>query len=83
MPIDECGSRGFVFPLSPSQGSPRRSGPPDPLVRRRVARLTAVLAELERTEKEYNRINQIGSTCEMRMAPQVEAIGGRCRAIQQ
>ena len=46
-----------------------------------VARLTAVLAELERTEKEYNRINQIGSTCEMRMAPKVEAIGGRCRAI--
>ena len=46
-----------------------------------VGRLTAVLAELERTEKEYNRINQIGSTCEMRMAPKVEAIGGRCRAI--
>ena len=46
-----------------------------------VARLTAVLLELERTEREYNRVNQIGSTCDMRMAPPVEAIGGRCRAV--
>ena len=47
-----------------------------------VAQLQAVLAERERAEREYNRINQIASTCEMRMAPPVEAIGGRCRAVQ-
>lgn len=46
-----------------------------------VARLTAVLAQLERTEKAYNVAHQVGSTCEMREPPTVTLENGRCAAL--
>jgi hypothetical protein len=44
------------------------------------AALFAKLAELARAEDEYNRRNQLASTCEYRMPPGVALSGGRCTA---
>ncbi|HEX6748971.1 MAG TPA: hypothetical protein VF092_16860 [Longimicrobium sp.] len=44
------------------------------------AALFAKLAELARAEDAYNRANQLASTCEMRMPPNVTLSGGRCTA---
>jgi hypothetical protein len=44
------------------------------------AALFAKLEEIKRAEEEYNRRNQIGSTCEYRLPPAVELAGGACRA---
>lgn len=46
------------------------------------AALFAKLAELARAEDEYNRRNQLASTCEFRMPPGVALSGGRCTATQ-
>jgi len=46
------------------------------------AALFAKLAELARAEDEYNRRNQLASTCELRMPPGVALSGGRCIATQ-
>ena len=44
------------------------------------AALFAKLDEVKRAEEDYNRRNQIVSTCEFRMAPPLEVVGGSCRA---
>jgi hypothetical protein len=44
------------------------------------AALFSKLAEVKRAEEDYNRRNQIGSTCEFRMPPELEVAGGACRA---
>jgi hypothetical protein len=44
------------------------------------AALFAKLAELARAEEAYNRRNQLASTCEFRMPPNVALSGGRCTA---
>ena len=44
------------------------------------AALFAKLDEVKKAEEEYNRRNQIGSTCEFRLPPAVEVTGGACRA---
>jgi hypothetical protein len=38
------------------------------------------LAELRQAETEYNRKNNIASTCEFRMPPEVDLVGGSCVA---
>jgi hypothetical protein len=38
------------------------------------------LAELARAEEDYNRRNGLASTCEFRMPPDLEVVGGGCRA---
>ena len=43
-----------------------------------TTRLRTVLAELERRQREYNAKNQVGSTCDMILAPAVTVRGGRC-----
>jgi hypothetical protein len=73
---DQCrsapvGSRGC--------GGPRYHLPYCPLTTDTVA-LFAKLAEVARAEEDYNRRNQIGSTCELRMAPNLDLSGGACRA---
>ena len=45
-----------------------------------VAALNAKLDEIVKAETAYNAKYQIVSTCEMRLAPDVEAAGGSCRA---
>lgn len=45
-----------------------------------VAALNAKLDEIVKAETAYNTKYQVVSTCEMRLAPEVEAIGGSCRA---
>ena len=60
-------------------GGPRYYLPYCPLTTDTVA-LFAKLAEVARAEEDYNRRNQIASTCEMRMAPDLEVSGGACRA---
>jgi hypothetical protein len=60
-------------------GGPRYYLPYCPLTTDTVA-LFAKLAEVARAEDDYNRRNQIASTCEMRMAPDLEVSGGACRA---
>jgi len=44
------------------------------------AALFAKLAELARAEETYNRANDLASTCEYRMPPNVAVQGGRCVA---
>lgn len=46
-----------------------------------VARLTALLAQLERAEQAYNRTSGLASTCEMREPPTVTLENGRCAAL--
>lgn len=45
-----------------------------------VAALNAKLDEIVKAETAYNTKYQVVSTCEMRLAPEVEATGGSCRA---
>lgn len=45
-----------------------------------VAALNAKLDEIVKAETAYNAKYQVVSTCEMRLAPEVEASGGSCRA---
>ena len=45
-----------------------------------VAALEAKLEEIVKAETAYNTKYQVVSTCEMRVAPEVEASGGSCRA---
>jgi hypothetical protein len=44
-----------------------------------TAALLAKLAEVERAEQDYNRRNNIASTCEMRMPGELEVAAGACR----
>ncbi|HEX8907168.1 MAG TPA: hypothetical protein VF771_20115 [Longimicrobiaceae bacterium] len=44
------------------------------------AALFAKLAELARAEEEFNRRNQLASTCEFRAPPNATLTGGRCTA---
>jgi len=60
-------------------GGPRYYLPYCPLTTDTVA-LFAKLAEVARAEEDYNRRNQIASTCEMRMPPDLDVSGGACRA---
>lgn len=46
------------------------------------AALFGKLAELARAEEDYNRRNELASTCEMRMPPRTSVQGGRCVAAQ-
>jgi len=45
-----------------------------------VAALNAKLEEIVKAETAYNTKYQVVSTCELRVAPDVEAVGGSCRA---
>jgi hypothetical protein len=45
-----------------------------------VAALNAKLDEIVKAETAYNTKYQVVSACEMRLAPEVEATGGSCRA---
>jgi hypothetical protein len=44
------------------------------------AALFRKLEEVKRAEEDYNRRNQLASTCEFRMPPDLEVAGGACRA---
>lgn len=46
-----------------------------------TAALFAKLAELRRAEEAYNREQGMMSTCEFREPPEVELVGGTCRAV--
>ena len=60
-------------------GGPRYYVPYCPLTTDSAA-LFAKLAEVSRAEEEYNRRAGLASTCEFRMAPELELSGGACRA---
>ena len=60
-------------------GGPRYYVPYCPLTTDTTA-LFAKLAEVTRAENEYNRRTGLASTCEFRMAPELEISGGVCRA---
>ena len=60
-------------------GGPRYYVPYCPLTTDTTA-LFAKLAEVKRAEDEYNRRMNLASTCEFRMAPDLEVSGGACRA---
>lgn len=47
-----------------------------------TAALNAKLRELAEAEEEYNRVNQIASDCMFVGPPEVESVGGICRAVQ-
>jgi hypothetical protein len=59
-------------------GGPRFYLPYCPLTTDTAA-LLAKLAEVERAEQDYNRRNNIASTCEMRMPGELEIAAGACR----
>lgn len=59
-------------------GGPRFYLPYCPLTTDTAA-LLAKLAEVEKAEQDYNRRNNIASTCEMRMPGELEVSGGGCR----
>ena len=59
-------------------GGPRFYLPYCPLTTDTAA-LLAKLAEVERAEQDYNRRNNVMSTCEMRMPGELELAGGVCR----
>ena len=59
-------------------GGPRFYLPYCPLTTDTAA-LRAKLAEVERAEQDYNRRNNVVSTCEMRMPGELELAGGACR----
>lgn len=59
-------------------GGPRFYLPYCPLTTDTAA-LLAKLAEVERAEQDYNRRNNIASTCEMRMPGELEVASGACR----
>ena len=59
-------------------GGPRFYLPYCPLTTDTAA-LLAKLAEVETAEREYNQRNSIASTCEMRLAGELEVTAGACR----
>lgn len=59
-------------------GGPRFYLPYCPLTTDTAA-LLAKLAQVERAEQDYNRRNNIASTCEMRMPGELEVAAGACR----
>ena len=59
-------------------GGPRFYLPYCPLTTDTAA-LRAKLAEVEKAEQDYNRRNNIASTCEMRMPGDLDLVGGACR----
>ena len=60
-----CGGPRFYLPYCPATTD--------------TAALLAKLAEVEKAEQDYNRRNNVVSTCEMRMPGELEVAAGACR----
>jgi hypothetical protein len=79
------GCQGVTQCRSAPLGAKPCGGPRDYLVYCALTtdstKLYRKLAELEKAERAYNAKNQMMSTCEMLLAPKLEASGGQCRAV--